>query len=80
VFESEPVEPERNRNAADEGGIILADQEHGSRSPLSLDKAGPINFPDKIVAAQERSWKWSIAPDATTPGQRLSDALSRQVS
>jgi hypothetical protein len=27
VFEGETIEPERNRDAADEGGIILADQD-----------------------------------------------------
>src|SRR3954453_5005662 len=29
VLEGEPVEPQRNRDATDKGGIILADQEHG---------------------------------------------------
>src|SRR5262249_53258310 len=37
------VKPQRNRNAADEGGIILADQEHGSRSSHSMKEAGPAS-------------------------------------
>jgi hypothetical protein len=30
-----------------------------------LDKAGPISFHDEIAVTQEKSWTWSIAPDAT---------------
>jgi hypothetical protein len=29
VLEGEAVQPQRNRDAADKGGIVLADQEHG---------------------------------------------------
>jgi hypothetical protein len=31
VLERQAVKPERNRDAADEGGVVLADQEHGVR-------------------------------------------------
>ena len=35
VLERQFVKPERNRDAADEGGIVLADQHHGVGGSLS---------------------------------------------
>jgi hypothetical protein len=30
VLERQAIQPQRNRGAADEGGVVLADQEHGT--------------------------------------------------
>jgi hypothetical protein len=32
VLERQPVKPQRNRHAAHEGGVELADQDHGGRA------------------------------------------------
>jgi hypothetical protein len=35
MLEGQAVEPQRNRDAADEGGVVLADQDHfGCGRPL----------------------------------------------
>jgi hypothetical protein len=36
VFEGETIQPQRNRDAADEGGVVLADQDHGRRYPIAI--------------------------------------------
>jgi hypothetical protein len=34
MFEGEAIKPQRDSDAADEGGVILADQEHGGQLQL----------------------------------------------
>src|SRR5207249_9489600 len=35
VLERDAIKPQRNRDATDEGGVVLADQEHGLASPFT---------------------------------------------
>src|SRR4051794_35520057 len=45
VLEGEAVKPQRNRDAADEGGVVLADQEHGFALLWLLDEGRADQFP-----------------------------------